>query len=169
MSANPKAHPSCERCATGRIDCSYDGSATGAGPADQTGESSQTREVEADSSNVESNHDRGNLFVYQGGRSTYMGSTFWANAISSEVRHESCQIEPSSHSRAFREPELISICVTLPREAPVRSRDGLREATSTLRGEISDSVLLLSARYLGPRHHLLHANIADGDTTCHAF
>lgn len=31
-------------------------------------------------------HDRGQIFAQNGGRSTYVGSTFWANAIPQEVR-----------------------------------------------------------------------------------
>jgi hypothetical protein len=33
----------------------------------------------------QSNHERGHISVYDGGRSAYVGSTYWANAIPSEV------------------------------------------------------------------------------------
>ena len=84
-----KARPSCGRCVATGTTCTYlpETSISKEEPTQR-----ETRSISQEgpslpqdiSTTADPNvHDKGSLFVEAGGRSTYLGSTFWGNTISS--------------------------------------------------------------------------------------
>ncbi|KIW31647.1 hypothetical protein, variant 1 [Cladophialophora immunda] len=111
-----RVHPTCGRCLAGGTDCVYDESASAnasvsAAPRSSTWQSASTSQFAPSSSTSyarpeegrgtgaqteptaepvsrQNNHERGQLAVYDGGRSAYVGSTYWANAIPPEINRD---------------------------------------------------------------------------------
>ncbi|RFU34147.1 hypothetical protein B7463_g2233, partial [Scytalidium lignicola] len=87
-----KERPSCGRCVTGRVICQYDDS-TSTEPSEgpdiirpTSGPQSTARSSISESSSQERHGsiEKGHVSVSRGGRSSYKGATFWANAIPPE-------------------------------------------------------------------------------------
>ena len=114
-----KTHPECGRCAAAGVHCSYAGEATVSREQPDRGTRPASRETPSDLQDVGANtqpnaSDRGSLFVEAGGRSTYLGPTFWGNTISPNFYADIdlAQLNP------------------FPRWPPIREHDGFdREAS----------------------------------------
>ncbi|OAP61017.1 hypothetical protein AYL99_06021 [Fonsecaea erecta] len=106
-----QVHPTCGRCLSGGTECVYDESASVAAQP-STWQTASTSHFPSSSSTsyarpeegrgtvpqIEptaepvsrpNNHERGQISVYDGGRSAYVGSTYWANAIPYELNRDS--------------------------------------------------------------------------------